>query len=103
MNMRPKKGQKSRQIHRIDRVLFWCVSVFITLYLISLFTPFISNYTQYPLQIIRCTRLPILAHAGKNYLVPESRVYRVTGLEEAYFCTELEAQTAGYHKSPLND
>lgn len=48
-------------------------------------------------------RLPIAAHAGRNYVLPDSDIYRITGFEEMYFCSEDEAHKAGYHKSPLND
>jgi ABC-type microcin C transport system permease subunit YejE len=82
--------------------LVWGIGIFIALYIASLFTPFISNYTQFPLYVIKCGGLPITAHAGRNYVLPRSRIYKITIFEEAYFCTEVEAQDAGYHKSPLN-
>jgi ABC-type microcin C transport system permease subunit YejE len=76
--------------------LFWGIGIFFGVYIISLFTPFISNYTQFPLYIVKCGGLPLVANAGKTYNIPGTATYSVTGLDEAFFCTEPEAQAAGY-------
>ncbi|HVI69172.1 MAG TPA: hypothetical protein VM581_01820 [Magnetospirillaceae bacterium] len=83
--------------------LTWSIGIFLSLYMVSIFIPFVSAFTQYPLYVVKCMRLPIAAHAGRNYVLPDSDIYRITGFEEMYFCSEDEAHKAGYHKSPLND
>lgn len=81
-----------------QRKLLLALSIFIVLYVVSLFLPFISSYTQYPLYMVKCEGSPLVSDADKDYFVPGSKFYRVTGLEEAFFCNEQEAQAAGYEK-----
>jgi hypothetical protein len=77
-------------------------SIIVGLYVISLFVPFISNYTQFPLHVIKCGHRPLAANAGGSYITPDSATYQVTGLNTAFFCTEQEARAAGYRKSFTN-
>jgi len=72
------------------------IGAFLAIYTLSLFIPIISNFTQYPLYVIKCGGLPIVANAGKTYDIPGSPTYSVTGLDEAFFCKEEEARAAGY-------
>jgi hypothetical protein len=48
--------------------------------------------------MVKCEGSPLVSDADKDYFVPGSKFYRVTGLEEAFFCNEQEAQAAGYEK-----
>lgn len=74
-------------------------SVLLSLYIGSLFMPFISPYSKYPLYIIKCGGWPIEASKfyEPSYVTPSDRAYEITPLTDHYFCTEDEAQTAGFN------
>jgi len=75
--------------------------IFVILYTASLFIPLISPFTRYPLFVLKCLNLPIEASefmAGDSYTVPGSQTYRVDMFTTHYFCTESQAQAAGFHK-----
>ena len=98
-------NQTLREKIRTHKIV-WIVGTLLTLYIVSLFLPFVSAYTRYHLYVVKCGGLPIEASsfaAGYSYTIPGSRGYRVDIFSNHYFCTEQEAQAAGYHKSPTND
>jgi len=82
------------------------VGVIGVFYIASLFVPLISPYMQFPLHIVRCGKLPIAGSnfsAAYSYYTPDSDYYKITAFTNRYFCSEAEAQAAGYRKSVFND
>ncbi len=79
----------------------WGIGIFVSLYTVSLFVPFVSPYTKYPLYVVKCLGLPLAINAD-NYVTPDGISYTVGVLTTDYFCSEREAQAAGHDKSPLN-
>ena len=73
-------------------------------YMVSLFVPLVSPFTRYPLYVIKCGGRPIAARtfaAGYSYRVPsDKKHYKIDSLTDRYFCTEAEAEAAGFHKYP---
>lgn len=76
--------------------------VVISLYIISLFVPLISPYSQFPLYFVKCGgKPPIIASrfaAAWSYSMPGDVSYQVTPFAE-YFCTEEEAQKAHFSRA----
>lgn len=63
----------------------------------------ISMYSKYPLYIIKCGKLPIIASrfaASNSYSMPGDTSYYVSALNDEYFCTEAEAQSTNYRRAP---
>lgn len=78
-------------------------STIVAIYVILLFIPGIAPYAQYPLYLVKCGGMPIAASnfaAGYDYQRPGDAGYEITPFTNRYFCTEGEAQAAGYHPSP---
>jgi energy-converting hydrogenase Eha subunit A len=94
-----KKDTPTKKSHKKAIII---TSTIVGLYVISLFVPFISNYTQFPLYVIKCGGRPVVANIGGSYDVPGSSTYQVTGLDKAFFCSEKEAKAAGYRKIYAN-
>ena len=77
-------------------------SIIVTVYIISLFVPLIKAYTQFPLYLIGCGRLPVIANdfaAAYSYIPPGTRLYEIHVFAH-YYCTEQEAESHGYHLDP---
>jgi hypothetical protein len=58
---------------------------------------------RYPLDIIRCGHLPVLATdfaAGHSYTVPDSPEYMVTPFHDIFFCSREDAEAEGFHEFP---
>ena len=96
------KNSKTKpiQTHRRKRYLLGIV-VFIILYSIACFTPYISGYPLFPIYVIRCGKLPIPASTFATsfiYLLPGDRYYGPGKGVDKYFCTEQEALEAGFHR-----
>lgn len=73
-------------------------------YLISLITPPASGMARYPLYIIRCGHLPVVAStfaAGFLYTTPDDPDYAVTPFHDHFFCSAEKASAAGFHDSSL--
>jgi len=84
-----------------NKKLAWGIGIFLGIYIISLFTPFVSGYTQFPLYAVKCMGLPIEATsfaASYTYTVPGTAAYKIDISTNYYFCTEAEAQEAGFRK-----
>lgn len=78
----------------------------ILLYAISLITPFISPFTRLPIFLVKCGGLPVVATdfaAAYSYDKPGDRFYSIDIAAAEYFCTESEAQAAGYRHNVLNE
>lgn len=77
-------------------------AVLIALYFVSLFVPLIAPFTRYPLYIVKCGGLPIVASnfaAGNTYRVPGDEGYGVKVFDNHMFCTESEAKSAGFRNA----
>jgi len=75
------------------------ITIALGVYFISLFVPILGMFTQFPLYIIKCGGLPLSTiEKGiyKVYKKPGDPVYGPAYLPSRYFCTESEAQSAGY-------
>ena len=71
-------------------------------YAIALVLPVVSPYAWYPIHHLRCGGPPVIATrfaAAYVYLVPGDPGYRVDPLVTDFFCTEDEAQRAGFHRA----
>ncbi|HWZ65195.1 MAG TPA: hypothetical protein VNX65_00170 [Patescibacteria group bacterium] len=82
----------------------------VTIYIVTLFVPLVSSYTKYPLYVVRCGGLPIagthLASARGTYSLPGEMSWYTffwAWLFEDYFCSETEAQAAGYVKDSYSN
>jgi hypothetical protein len=93
--------KNAAQEKKSHKKLYVILGIFLGLYIVSLFTPIISNYTQFPLYVIKCGGRPIVG-IWWTYITPDSPSYGVSGLNKAFFCSEEEAQAAGFQKSPTN-
>jgi hypothetical protein len=61
---------------------------------------------SYPLHVIRCGGLPVVASefaAAMSYSTPRDGEYAVTPLDSELFCTEQQAEAAGYHNHRSDD
>lgn len=83
----------------------WLIAAIpIALYLTALFVPFIAPFARYPIYFIKCGGRPVVATdfaAAYTYRVPGSDDYGVDSLVTDFFCTEAEAQSAGFSPSDL--
>jgi hypothetical protein len=73
-------------------------------YLVALVVPLASGMARFPLHVIRCRHLPVVATtfaAGHTYTAPDSPAYAVTPLDDRFFCSREEASAAGFHESPI--
>ena len=79
-------------------------AVVVASFLVSLLIPGVSPYTRFPLYVATCGHNPIIAYqlAGRSYITSQSKQYGPNYLVAEYFCTEAEAQAAGYTKSSLD-
>lgn len=89
--------------HRKTNKTKWLIiiSFIVAVYFISLFVPYISNVTRYPIYVIKCGGQPVTATkfaASYTYTVPGGSVYYF--FDDIYFCTEQEAQEAGFKRYP---
>lgn len=74
----------------------------VALYVIALLNPLTQAMASYPIHVVRCGGLPILATnfaAAKSYSVPGRVNYSVSPLNDRAFCTEEAAKAAGYSRS----
>jgi len=68
--------------------------IFAVIYSLLLFAPITSPYARLPLFTLWCRGLPIPAtDFGNTY----SDAFHVTLFDNHFFCSEQEAQEAGYH------
>jgi hypothetical protein len=94
-----------RRLTKTQKTLI-AVGVVIVLYIVSLFTPWVSPYTWYPLYVVKCGGPPVAATdfaAAYSYNRPGDKYYGLSPYISQYFCTEAEAKAAGYHHNRLND
>lgn len=94
-------AKAKKKTPRLVKALF-IVGAIVVIYILSLLVPVISNFTSFPLHIIRCEGLPVLASdiAGAGtYRTPESNLYGPHFLSQKVYCSESEAQADGYEFS----
>jgi hypothetical protein len=71
-------------------------------YLVTLAVPVTSSLARYPLHVIRCRRLPVVAttFAGAfTYTAPGSPDYGVSFLNDRFFRDRTEAEAAGFSEA----
>ncbi|GAA2389515.1 hypothetical protein [Nonomuraea africana] len=71
----------------------------VAVYLIALFTPLTTGMASYPIEVVRCGGLPVVATgfaAAMAFDRPGDDTYSVTPLGDTYFCTAKEAEAADY-------
>lgn len=76
----------------------------VVVYLVALAMPLAAGMARYPLHVMRCGHLPVVATtfaAGYTYTAPDSPEYAVTPLDNRFFCSREEASAAGFHESPI--
>ena len=96
MNKKPsttaflKKGLSPKSRHALLILLF--------IYIAAIFTPVISPFARFPLYIVGCGKLPVIASGySRSYRTPnDGQVYGVSVLTESFYCSEADAKAAGY-------
>ncbi|MBW6433820.1 hypothetical protein KZ829_08740 [Actinoplanes hulinensis] len=76
----------------------------LAVYAVACFIPGIAPFARYPLYVVKCGGRPIIATtfaAANSYWVPGDPGYTVHFFVDDYFCTETEAQAAGYRRRAL--
>lgn len=74
----------------------------VAVYLVALVVPLASGMARYPLHVIRCRHLPVVATtfaAGNTYTAPGDPAYAVTPFSDRFFCSREAASAAGFHES----
>ncbi|GAA0927290.1 hypothetical protein GCM10009560_29780 [Nonomuraea longicatena] len=74
----------------------------VAVYAIVSVTPLVDTMARYPYHVVRCGGLPVVASgfaAAMSYDVPGDEYYAVTPFDGPFFCTEKEAEAAGFHHS----
>ncbi|MDH6464881.1 hypothetical protein M2302_005082 [Micromonospora sp. A200] len=99
-----QNGDKSEMSGARVRKAWLIAAVPVALYFVSLFTPFMAPYSRYPLYMVKCGGQPIVAWdfaASYTYKRPGDDGYGVDILTSDFFCTEAEAERAGFRRSEL--
>jgi len=97
-----KNGQEKKSTLFFRHKTFLGILIFVVIYVITLFIPLVSNYTQFPLYVVKCSGLPLVTNGGGSYITPDSATYSVGLINTGFYCTEQEAQAAGFRKSSTN-
>lgn len=77
------------------------LAVTILMYALALAVPLTTTMARFPLYVIGCGGLPIVATtfaSAFSYTVPTSESYAVRPLDTHLFCTETDARTARFHR-----
>jgi hypothetical protein len=87
---------------RLLRLTGWTL---LGLLILSFINPFTHGYWIYPFEWYRCGIPPVVASSfmgDHSYYTPSMKAYssNVSWPVDHYYCTESEAQTNGYRKSP---
>ncbi len=89
-----KKPKKSK-----NNILIWSlVSAAVLLFLIG----FVSNVIPFTYNVIRCGKQPVESSkfaAAWSYKLPGDYGYGIHLFSDYRFCTEIEAQSGGYHRA----
>lgn len=96
------KEQQSQwaKLSKLARVLFVTL-ITMVVYLLTLVTPFIYPFARFPVYVVTCGKLPVIADnfaASHSYNIPGDNGYIVTPLTGDYFCSEDDAKRAGFHR-----
>jgi hypothetical protein len=91
--------QTSKQ-NKLKTKIIIGVGIGLVLYIILMLLPFTGPYFQYPVHMVRCLKLPVIASDyTDNYYLPGMPAYKVTPVDNHFYCTEEEAKSAGFDKS----
>lgn len=91
---------KRKELSKVDFATV--LGLLVVLYIGSLFTPLLSPYSKFPLFVVKCRGLPVVASnfaAGNDYAIPGDWNYRITPFTDYYFCTEKDAQNAWFSRN----
>lgn len=104
-----KKGPSAPKVTLIERLKRRTtkrrIKVTTIIVIVLLGIGLITGHTTYGLALIRCGRLPVSASrfmAGYSYVLPGESYYSVGPFQE-YYCTQQEAQKAGFHHDPWTE
>lgn len=86
-------------MNRTKKIILLLVGL-VVIYIATLFLPYISAYTKYPIYYVKCGGKPISGSdfKGKTYYVPGDDNYFFSVIRSNYFCSEQEARNAGFEK-----
>jgi len=75
------------------------MAIILVVYWLLTFIPIIGPYLNYPLQIVRCGKLPIIANefGGRWYHLPSDQSYGPSWLTDHFFCSKQEAQAQDFN------
>lgn len=95
------KANTKETIKGRNRKILIGIGVFAVVYIVSLFVPIISNFTKYPIYVVKCGGQPVIVTdlAGKGYILPGNKVYGPSVFMSGYYCTEQEAIDRHYQKN----
>ena len=83
---------------------WWLALGLLTGYAVACFVPYLAPFARYPVYYLKCGGQPIIATdfaAAYSYQVPGDDLYGADIFTSAYFCTEEQAQAAGYRRGSL--
>jgi hypothetical protein len=93
----PQQKQQNNK-HRTKIIIG--VGIGLILYVVLTLLPFTGPYFQYPVNIVRCMRLPVVASDyTHDYYLPGKPSYGVSLVYNHFYCTEAEAKAAGFDDS----
>ncbi|MEV0614302.1 hypothetical protein AB0I81_13330 [Nonomuraea sp. NPDC050404] len=72
----------------------------VAVYALASVAPFVGVMVRYPVQVVKCGGLPIVATgfaAAMSYHAPGDENYSVSPLDTTFFCTAKEAEAADFH------
>jgi hypothetical protein len=101
--VKPRSDQASTKRTAKTKIIAIFAGVILVLYLIGLVNPITSMQFQYPYYEFFCGHKPIIAHSFmvKRYYTSDQKSYQeMLGVDGQLFCSETEAQKAGFQKSP---
>lgn len=98
--MSQKKIHNDKKLSKDKRLAI--IGIAIAVYALLTVAPFTGPYFQYPLHMVRCMNLPVIASTySESYNAPGEPYYSVSPLTNRFFCSVEEAKTAGFHRNKL--
>lgn len=82
--------------------LWWIPVGLLASYTVAFFLPVVSPFARYPIHYLKCGGPPIMATgfaAANVYRAPGDDGYGVNMFVTDYFCTEEQAQAAGFDRA----
>lgn len=87
---------------RRGRAITLTLVALIIIYILGIINPITGPSLRYPYMVFYCGQRPVVATdfmAAHQYETPDLKSYDVNMFSK-FYCTEEEAQAAGYQKSP---